>query len=58
MDGRSEPAGAGQAVVLPAGSVRRLTAAGGPAHAMVAMAAGGRAVLPGGQERIPLPCAG
>lgn len=41
--------------MLPAGSVRRLTAAGGPAQALVAMAAGGRAVLPDGQERIPLP---
>lgn len=57
VDGGSERAAAGQAVILPAGSVRRLTAVGGPAQALVAMAAGGRAVLPDGQERIPLPWA-
>ncbi|MFH9983439.1 cupin domain-containing protein [Streptomyces sp. NPDC017179] len=56
-DGRAERAGAGQAVVVPAGVVRRLRAVGGPAEALVAMVVGGRAMLPGSAERIPLPWA-
>ncbi|MEU7381910.1 MULTISPECIES: cupin domain-containing protein [unclassified Streptomyces] len=56
-DGRTERAGAGQAVVVPAGVVRRLKAVGGPAEALVAMVVGGKAMLPGSADRIPLPWA-
>ncbi|MFD5473200.1 cupin domain-containing protein [Streptomyces sp. NPDC127105] len=56
-DGRTERAGAGQAVVVPAGVVRQLKAVGGPAEALVAMAVGGKAMLPGSADRIPLPWA-
>ncbi|MFD4607270.1 cupin domain-containing protein [Streptomyces sp. NPDC058440] len=56
-DGRTERAGAGQAVVVPAGVVRQVKAVGGPAEALVAMAVGGKAMLPGSADRIPLPWA-
>ncbi|MFB7460731.1 cupin domain-containing protein [Streptomyces sp. NPDC056188] len=56
-DGRTGRAGAGQAVVVPAGVVRQFKAVGGPAEALVAMAVGGRAMLPGSADRIPLPWA-
>ncbi|MFD4953586.1 MULTISPECIES: cupin domain-containing protein [unclassified Streptomyces] len=56
-DGRTERAGAGQAVVVPAGVVRQFKAVGGPAEALVAMAVGGKAMLPGSADRIPLPWA-
>ncbi|MFF7900090.1 cupin domain-containing protein [Streptomyces sp. NPDC088817] len=56
-DGRTERAGAGQAVVVPAGVVRQLKAVGGPAEALVAMVVGGKAMLPGSEDRIPLPWA-
>ncbi|MFD7296881.1 cupin domain-containing protein [Streptomyces sp. NPDC059897] len=57
VEGKVERATAGQAVVLPAGVVRQVKAAGGPAQALVAMAVGGRAMLPGSEDRIPLPWA-
>ncbi|WP_243761818.1 cupin domain-containing protein [Streptomyces sp. YIM 98790] len=57
VDDRSGRVGAGQAVILPAGAVRRLAAVGGPAAALVAMAVGGRARMPGGEETVPLPWA-
>lgn len=57
VEGEVERAGAGQAVVLPAGVVRQVKAVGGPARALVAMAVGGRAMLPGKEDRIPLPWA-
>jgi quercetin dioxygenase-like cupin family protein len=57
VDGRSEQAGAGQAVIVPAGVVRKLTAVGGPAAALVAMVVGGRAMMPGSEGKIPLPWA-
>ncbi|MFF9126726.1 hypothetical protein ACF09J_26165 [Streptomyces sp. NPDC014889] len=37
--------------------MRQLKAVGGPAGALVAMAVGGKAMLPGGEDRIPLPWA-
>ncbi|WP_309504957.1 cupin domain-containing protein [Streptomyces sp. KM273126] len=58
VDGRVERVGAGQAVILAAGTVRQLTAVGGgPAEALVAMAVGGRAMVPGSEDKIPLPWA-
>jgi mannose-6-phosphate isomerase-like protein (cupin superfamily) len=57
MEGRTGHAEAGQAVILPAGAVRQLKAVGGPAEALVAMAVGGRATIPGGADKIPLPWA-
>ncbi|MGD6756497.1 hypothetical protein [Streptomyces sp. BH105] len=57
VEGKVERARAGQAVVLPAGVVRQVKAVGGPAQALVAMAVGGRAMLPGSDDRIPLPWA-
>ncbi|MER5476651.1 cupin domain-containing protein [Streptomyces sp. NPDC002734] len=57
VEGAVERAKAGQAVLLPAGAVRQVTAVGGPAQALVAMPAGGRAMLPGGEDKIALPWA-
>jgi quercetin dioxygenase-like cupin family protein len=57
VDGESATVRAGEAVILPAGAVRRLTAVGGPAQALCAMPVGGRALLPGGTEKRPLPWA-
>ncbi|WP_229758698.1 cupin domain-containing protein [Peterkaempfera bronchialis] len=57
VDGDAEQVKAGQAIVLPAGKVRQLTAVGGPAVALVAMAVGGMAMLPGSQDKVPLPWA-
>ncbi|MFH8370411.1 cupin domain-containing protein [Streptomyces sp. NPDC018031] len=57
VDGETRRAKAGQAVIVPAGAVRRLKAVDGPAGALVAMAVGGRAMLPGSEDRIPLPWA-
>ncbi|SFD23325.1 Cupin domain-containing protein [Streptomyces aidingensis] len=57
MADRTERVMAGQAVILPANAVRRVAAVGGPAQALVAMAAGGRARIPGGEESVPLPWA-
>ncbi len=56
-DGSVERIGAGQAVILPAGVVRRVTALGGPAEALVAMGVDGRATVPGGDGALPLPWA-
>ncbi|MGW5124223.1 cupin domain-containing protein [Streptomyces sp. NPDC004069] len=57
VDGVTGRAGAGQAVVVPAGVVRQLKAVGGPAQALVAMGVGGKAMMPGSEEKIPLPWA-
>lgn len=57
VDGTTEQAKAGQAIVIPAGAVRQLKATGGPAEALVAMAVGGQATVPGSGHRIPLPWA-
>ncbi|MFJ8182678.1 cupin domain-containing protein [Streptomyces sp. NPDC096105] len=55
VEGRTEQAKAGQAVIIPAGAVRQLKAVGGPAEALVAMAVGGKAMMPGSEDKIPLP---
>ncbi|MYS23557.1 Cupin domain protein [Streptomyces sp. DvalAA-14] len=57
VDGETAAVQAGQAVVLPAGAVRRLTAVGGPAQALCAMPVGGKAIIPGGTDKLPLPWA-
>ncbi|ALO06917.1 hypothetical protein AQF52_1321 [Streptomyces venezuelae] len=57
VEGKAGHARAGQAVIVPAGAVRRLKAVGGPAEALVAMAVGGKAMLPGSEDKIPLPWA-
>jgi quercetin dioxygenase-like cupin family protein len=57
VDGTAEQAKAGQAIVIPAGVVRQLTATGGPAEALVAMVVGGKAMMPGSDNKIPLPWA-
>ncbi|WP_328720021.1 cupin [Streptomyces sp. NBC_00247] len=56
-DGVTERVEAGQALVLPAGVMRRLGAPEGPMVALVAMAAGGKAMRPGDDSLIPLPWA-
>ncbi|MEW1550084.1 cupin domain-containing protein [Streptomyces tsukubensis] len=57
VEGQVGRAKAGQAVVVPAGAVRKLKAVGGSAEALVAMAVGGKAMIPGSEDRIPLPWA-
>jgi quercetin dioxygenase-like cupin family protein len=57
IDGTTEQAKAGQAIVIPAGVVRQLKATGGPAEALVAMVVGGQAMVPGSDKKIPLPWA-
>lgn len=59
LDGAAvvERACAGQALLVPAGVVRCFRAHGGPAEALVAMAAGGTAAVPGESTRRPLPWA-
>ncbi|SEG52759.1 Cupin domain-containing protein [Actinacidiphila yanglinensis] len=57
LEGETGSVRAGQAIVVPAGAVRRLASVGGPAQALVAMPVGGKAMLPGGEERIPIPWA-
>lgn len=56
-DGETVAVAAGGAVVLPAGVVRRVRAAEGPAEAIVCMAVGGLATIPGNDERHRLPWA-
>jgi quercetin dioxygenase-like cupin family protein len=57
VEGETGQAKAGQAVIIPAGAVRQLKAVGGPAEALVAMAVGGKAMMPGSEDKIPLPWA-
>ncbi|MEU3098018.1 cupin domain-containing protein [Streptomyces sp. NPDC006967] len=57
VDGKTEQVKAGQALVLSAGAVRQLKAVGGPAEALVAMVVGGKAMMPGSDNKIPLPWA-
>jgi len=47
----------GQAVILPAGVVRQIAVADGPAEALVCMPVGGQATVPGSDARRPLPWA-
>lgn len=57
VDDVTEKFSAGQAAVIPAGALRKVTAVGGNAQALVAMAVGGKAGMPGGGSSIPLPWA-
>lgn len=57
VEGEVGQAKAGQAIIVPAGAVRRLKAVGGPAEALVAMVVGGKAMMPGSEDKIPLPWA-
>ncbi|MFF3892720.1 cupin domain-containing protein [Streptomyces sp. NPDC001812] len=57
VEGETGQAKAGQAVIVPAGAVRQLKAVGGPAEALVAMVVGGKAMMPGSEDGIPLPWA-
>ncbi len=57
VEGKTEQAKSGQAVVVPAGAVRQIKAVGGPAEALVAMVVGGKAMMPGSENKIPLPWA-
>jgi quercetin dioxygenase-like cupin family protein len=57
VEGKTGHAKAGQAIIVPAGAVRQLKAVGGPAEALVAMAVGGKAMMPGSEDKIPLPWA-
>ncbi|GAB3138933.1 cupin domain-containing protein [Micromonospora sonneratiae] len=57
VDGVAATASAGQAAVLPAGVVRQVRVAEGPAEALVCMSIGGQARVPGNDEPRPLPWA-
>ncbi|MFR9798369.1 cupin domain-containing protein [Streptomyces sp. MS06] len=57
VEGRTRHAEAGQAIIVPGGAVRRLKTVGGPAQALVAMVVGGKAMMPGSEDKIPLPWA-
>lgn len=57
VEGKTGQAKAGQAVIIPAGAVRQLKAVGGQAEALVAMVVGGKAMMPGSENKIPLPWA-
>jgi quercetin dioxygenase-like cupin family protein len=56
-EGRTERVEAGQTVVLPAGAVRTVRTGDRAAEAMVAMAAGGLAFIPGEEAGRPVPWA-
>ncbi|GAB3883388.1 cupin domain-containing protein [Kibdelosporangium lantanae] len=56
-DGRTEVVETGQSVILPAGETRQIRAHDGAVEAVVCMAVGGFASIPGGDDRIPLPWA-
>jgi mannose-6-phosphate isomerase-like protein (cupin superfamily) len=57
VDDESSQVSAGQAVVVPAGVVRRFHTGGGPAEALVAMQADGQASTPDSDEPRPVPWA-
>ena len=57
VDDESSHVSAGQAIVVPAGVVRRFHPVDGPAEALVAMRAGGQASVVGSDELLPLPWA-
>ncbi|GAA2811767.1 cupin domain-containing protein [Kitasatospora sp. CM 4170] len=57
IDEETALVGTGQALVVPADRTRVFRAVDGRAQALVAMAAGGTAAVPGSDERIPLPWA-
>lgn len=55
-EGRTETAGPGQTVILPADVDRQVTSGDEPAEALVCMAVGGQATVPGAPP-VPLPWA-
>jgi quercetin dioxygenase-like cupin family protein len=57
VDGKAAVVGPGQAAILPVGEVRQVRVVDGPAEAMVCMAIGGSATVPGNGEPHPLPWA-
>jgi mannose-6-phosphate isomerase-like protein (cupin superfamily) len=57
IDGSPVEAAAGQALIVPAGSLRQFQATGGTAQALVCMRAGGVAGIPDGDRTQPLPWA-
>ncbi|OLB76614.1 MAG: cupin [Actinobacteria bacterium 13_2_20CM_2_71_6] len=57
VDGRTVVLTPGDAAVLPAGVVRQIRVAEGPAEALVCMPVGGQATLPDSGERRRLPWA-
>jgi quercetin dioxygenase-like cupin family protein len=56
-DGETRTLAPGQAGILPAGVERLIRTLGAPAEALVAMPAGGRALVPGQDAPVPLPWA-
>jgi quercetin dioxygenase-like cupin family protein len=57
IDGAAHTAVAGQVAIIPAGVVRQIRPVDGPAEAVVCMAAGGVASVPGETATRPLPWA-
>ncbi|MEV4317293.1 cupin domain-containing protein [Actinocrispum sp. NPDC049592] len=57
VDGETMSVPAGQAAILPAGEVRQVAVVAGPVQAVVCMAVGGHATVPGSADRHPLPWA-
>jgi quercetin dioxygenase-like cupin family protein len=57
VDGEKELVKTGQAVVVPADVTRTFRAVDAQAQALVAMAVGGTAAMPGSDTRLPLPWA-
>lgn len=57
VDGSTSLVSVGEAAILPAGVVRQISAADGPAEALVCMGVGGQATVPGSDVRHPLPWA-
>lgn len=57
VDGETEQISAGQALVVPAGSVRQFRSTGQPLEALVAMPAGALVSIPGTEGANPIPWA-
>lgn len=57
VDGEAVSVGAGEAVAIPGGVTRQFRAGANAAEAIVCMAAGGQASVPGSEARQPLPWA-
>jgi quercetin dioxygenase-like cupin family protein len=57
VDGETIRVRPGETAILPAHQLRQATAGDSPVDAVVCMAAGGRARLPGSADAIPLPWA-
>jgi quercetin dioxygenase-like cupin family protein len=57
VDDSTEKLATGQSAIIPGRAVRQVRASGGPAEALVAMVVGGKAMMPGKADKIPLPWA-